>query len=633
MFGFYKIAVASIKLALANPRENAKEIINIAREADSNSAAIVLFPELTLIGYSVGDLIFQASLLNAQNKAIDDILNATKKFNVIIVFGVALKFKDRLYNCALITKNGKILAVIPKSFIPNRQEYYEARYFNSGKDIKEQFIEINGSVVDFGVDILFSDSDNLTFGIEICEDLWATTPPSNAQAEAGANLILNLSASNEIIGKANYRAELVKTQSARLICAYAYASSSLGESSTDTIFSGDLIISEYGAILARDRELSFDSKILYSTIDLQRVSNIRLNDTSYNQARQEEFRVVHLSNINRAEDIKRVYNPHPFVPKSSKLRAEVCEEITNIQAYALIRRMNQAGIKKAVIGVSGGLDSTLALLSTHKAFKIMGWDSSDIIAITMPGFGTTTTTKSSATILCKKLNVTLKEIDITKLAQEEFKAIEHDLDDLSVTYENVQARARTSILMNSANKLGGLVIGTGDLSEIALGWNTYNGDHMSMYALNSGIPKTLVKYIIEYYATVEDDLKDVLEQILNTPVSPELLPNNNDKIVQVTEDIIGPYELHDFFLYHFIRENFSPKKILFIAVKAFEGKYVEATIKKWLRVFIKRFFIQQFKRSCMPDGPMVGTVSLSPRANWRMPSDASFKEFLQELEE
>jgi len=633
MFGFYKIAVASIKLALGNPRENAKEIINIAREADSKSAAIVLFPELTLIGYSVGDLIFQASLLNEQNKAIDDILNATKKFNVIIVFGVALKFKDRLYNCALISKNGKILAVIPKSFIPNRQEYYEARYFNSGKDIKEQFIEINGSVVDFGVDILFSDSDNLTFGIEICEDLWATTPPSNAQAEAGANLILNLSASNEIIGKANYRAELVKTQSARLICAYAYASSSLGESSTDTIFSGDLIISEYGAILARDRELSFDSKILYSTIDLQRVSNIRLNDTSYNQARQEEFRVVHLSNINRAEDIKRVYNPHPFVPKSSKLRAEVCEEITNIQAYALIRRMNQAGIKKAVIGVSGGLDSTLALLSTHKAFKIMGWDSSDIIAITMPGFGTTTTTKSSATILCKKLNVTLKEIDITKLAQEEFKAIEHDLDDLSVTYENVQARARTSILMNSANKLGGLVIGTGDLSEIALGWNTYNGDHMSMYALNSGIPKTLVKYIIEYYATVEDDLKDVLEQILNTPVSPELLPNNNDKIVQVTEDIIGPYELHDFFLYHFIRENFSPKKILFIAVKAFEGKYVEATIKKWLRVFIKRFFIQQFKRSCMPDGPMVGTVSLSPRANWRMPSDASFKEFLQELEE
>jgi len=633
MFGFYKIAVASIKLALGNPRENAKEIINIAREADSKSAAIVLFPELTLIGYSVGDLIFQASLLNEQNKAIDDILNATKKFNVIIVFGVALKFKDRLYNCALISKNGKILAVIPKSFIPNRQEYYEARYFNSGKDIKEQFIEINGSVVDFGVDILFSDSDNLTFGIEICEDLWATTPPSNAQAEAGANLILNLSASNEIIGKANYRAELVKTQSARLICAYAYASSSLGESSTDTIFSGDLIISEYGAILARDRELSFDSKILYSTIDLQRVSNIRLNDTSYNQARQEEFRVVHLSNINRAEDIKRVYNPHPFVPKSSKLRAEVCEEITNIQAYALIRRMNQAGIKKAVIGVSGGLDSTLALLSTHKAFKIMGWDSSDIIAITMPGFGTTTTTKSSATILCKKLNVTLKEIDITKLAQEEFKAIEHDLDDLSVTYENVQARARTSILMNSANKLGGLVIGTGDLSEIALGWNTYNGDHMSMYALNSGIPKTLVKYIIEYYAIVEDDLKDVLEQILNTPVSPELLPNNNDKIVQVTEDIIGPYELHDFFLYHFIRENFSPKKILFIAVKAFEGKYDEATIKKWLKVFIKRFFTQQFKRSCMPDGPMVGTVSLSPRANWRMPSDASFKEFLQELEE
>ena len=447
----------------------------------------------------------------------------------------------------------------------------------------------------------------------------------------GANLILNLSASNEIIGKAEYRRELVRTQSARGVCVYAYASSSLGESSTDTIFSGDLLIAEYGSLIAQDSKLSFESKILYTTIDLERVTNIRISDTSFSQIPQSSFREIEITNLPQITKIERFVNPYPFVPRDQKVREQRCEEVTDIQAYALIRRMQQARIQKAVIGISGGLDSTLALLSTHKAFRIMGWDTKDILCYTMPGFGTTSRTKRSAHKLCKLLNVTLKEVDITELALKEFKAIEHNKEDLDVTYENVQARARTSILMNSANKYGGLVIGTGDLSEIALGWSTYNGDHMSMYALNCGIPKTLVRYIIEYYVESEPQLKEVLRSILETPVSPELLPSYEDTIVQETESIIGPYELHDFFLYHFIRESFTPKKILFLATIAFKEKYSEAEIKKWLQLFIKRFFTQQFKRSAIPDGPMVGTISLSPRANWRMPSDSDFEIFLEDL--
>jgi len=629
MFGFYRVATISPKLSLTNPNANANEIITLIKEANTKEASIALFSELTLTGYTAGDLFFQNRLYNAQIEALQNILEATKDLKIISVLGIALKFKNRLYNTAIVIQNGKILGVVPKSFIPNKQEFYEQRHFVSGVDIKEEFIEIAGQIVDFGVDLLFSNNE-LIFGIEICEDLWATTPPSNAQAEAGANLILNLSASNEIIGKAEYREELVRTQSSRLICAYAYASSGIGESGSDTIFSGDLIISEYGRILARDNNFSFNSKILYADIDCNRVSNIRYLDTSYSQSKPTEFRVIPLNTLNIPTQIKRSYNPHPFVPRKKEQQEQRSQEITNIQAYALLRRMKAAHIKRAIIGISGGLDSTLALLSTHKAFKIAKWNTKDIICYTMPGFGTTSRTLNNAIKLCNLLDVTLKEVSIKDIAKLEFKAIEHDESDLSVTYENVQARARTSILMNSANKLGGLVIGTGDLSEIALGWSTYNGDHMSMYGLNSGIPKTLVKYLIEYFA--KNELEEVLTDILDTPVSPELLPNQNDKITQVTEDIVGPYELHDFFLYHFIREAFSPKKILYIANLAFKDKYNETTIKKWLKVFIKRFFTQQFKRNVMPDGIMVGTISLSPRANWRMPSDASFEGFLEELE-
>jgi len=631
MLGFYKIATSCPKLTLANPKTNAKEIIALAKKANSQEATIILFPELALIGYSVGDLIFQSKLLDSQLKALEEILEASKSLNIISVMGIALSYYSRLYNCAVVIQNGKILGVVPKTYLPNKQEFYEARHFNSGIEIRNAKVTILNQDIPFGVDLLFSDSKNMLFGIEICEDLWAVTPPSNNLASSGANLILNLSASNEIVGKGWYREELVRTQSARAVCAYVYASSNLGESSTDTIFSGDLIIAEYGSIISKDSTLSFNSKIEYGTIDLERITNIRHSDTSFNQVLQSELRVIQLEPLNNLSKVERYFNSHPFVPKDENQREQRCQEITNIQAYALIRRMRHAHIKKAVIGISGGLDSTLALLSTHKAFEIMGWDFKDIICYIMPGFGTTSKTLKNAITLCNTLGVIIKEIDIKDICLQEFKAIEHNKDTHNVTYENVQARARTSILMNSANRLSGLVIGTGDLSEIALGWSTYNGDHMSMYALNSGIPKTLIRYIIRYYANSNASLKDVLTNILNTPVSPELLPSKDDKITQETEEIVGPYELHDFFLYHFIRDSFSAKKILHIAQIAFKEKYDKDTIKKWLKLFIKRFFTQQFKRSCIPDGPMVGTISLSPRANWRMPSDSDYTIFLEDL--
>ncbi len=632
MFGFYNIAVAAPKLTLANPYKNLKSILELVADASKNRASVLLLSELTLIGYSVGDILFQQSLLRSQKEALLELCKQTKDIDTIIVVGYAMLHNNRLYNTAIVLQDGKILGIVPKSFIPNKQEFYELRYFVSGKELTNSYTNHFGDSVPFGVDLLFSDNSGMKFGIEICEDLWAVTPPSNQMVANGANLILNLSASNEIIGKAEYRRELVRTQSARGICAYAYASSSLGESSTDTIFSGDLLVAEYGSIVAQDGRLTFENKILYATVDLERVSNLRISDSSFSQMPQSNYREIEFKALPKVEKIERFVNPHPFVPNNPKLREQRCEEITDIQAYALIRRMQQAQIKKAVLGISGGLDSTLALLSTHKAFSLMGWDTKDILCYTMPGFGTTSRTKQSAHKLCELLNVTLKEVDITELALKEFEAIEHNKETLDVTYENVQARVRTSILMNSANKNGGLVIGTGDLSEIALGWSTYNGDHMSMYALNCGIPKTLIRYIIEYYAQSKIELQEVLTTILETPVSPELLPSQEDTITQETESIIGPYELHDFFLYHFIRESFSPKKILFLASQAFSDKYSHEEIKKWLRLFIKRFFTQQFKRSAIPDGPMVGTISLSPRANWRMPSDSDFEIFLKDID-
>jgi NAD+ synthase (glutamine-hydrolysing) len=630
MYGYYRVASAVNKTTIANPSKNAKEIISLIKEAYIQKVSIIVFPELTLSGYSASDLLHNPTLQQAQLEALGYILKETSNISTTAIIGSSIEYKNRLYNCAIVIQKGKIVGIVPKTYIPNKKEFYEKRYFNSGEKIKDTTISILNQTVPFGVDLLFFDDYELVVGIEICEDLWAITPPSNTLASNGANLICNLSASNELIGKAQYRQELVRTQSARLICGYIYSSAGVGESSTDTIFGGDAMICEYGSLVAQNSRFNQQSHLISADIDISKLKALRKMETSYEESLYTNLREIKLSTLPKIEKIQRYINPHPFVPSKYDDKKSRCEEIVNIQAHSLIKRLLHTGIKKAVIGISGGLDSTLALLSTHKAFEIMNWDYRDIIAITMPGFGTTSRTKNNATLLCEALGVTLKEIDITPICRLEFDAISHDIDEHSVTYENVQARARTSILMNLANKEGGLVIGTGDLSEIALGWSTYNGDHMSMYALNSGIPKTLIRYVIEYFKS-NPNISTIIDDILDTPISPELLPHDNDKITQETEDIVGPYELHDFFLYHFIKYGASPSKIRYLAKKAFKDKYDIDTITKWLKLFIRRFFTQQFKRSCMPDGPKVGTISLSPRADWRMSSDSDMSLWLEEL--
>ncbi len=630
MHGFYRIASAVNQTTIANPKQNAKAVIALIKEAHQKEVSVVVFPELTLTGYTASDLFFQQTLYHAQNDALQSILDATRSIETIAVIGVALLDANRLYNCAVVIQNGKILGITPKSYLPNHKEFYEKRQFASGRDIVRSTIGFLNAEVPFGVDLLFSDGKELVLGVEICEDLWAVTPPSNHMASNGANLIVNLSASNELIGKSEYRETLVRGQSATAICAYAYSSSGVGESTTDTVFGGDALICEYGSLLARAERFALESQLISADVDLQKLIWLRLVESSFTDGRRKKVRTIKVDTLPRIRSLERFIDAHPFVPGNPDEKSHRCDEIVHIQAHGLIKRMTHAHITKAVIGISGGLDSTLALLSTHKAFEMMGWDSSDIIAVTMPGFGTTSRTKNNAVKLCEALGVTLKEVDITELSLREFDAIGHDREEHSVTYENVQARARTSILMNMANKEGGLVIGTGDLSEIALGWSTYNGDHMSMYALNAGIPKTLIQYVIDYF-TRNPGIAPILHDILTTPISPELLPHDSDRITQETESIVGPYELHDFFLYHIIKYGARPDKVFFLARKAFGDKYSDDIIKKWLTLFIKRFFTQQFKRSCMPDGPKVGTISLSPRADWRMPSDADMQAWLDTL--
>ena len=631
MYGYYRVAAAVNHTTVANPHKNAQEILALIQEAKQKEVSVVVFPELTLTGYTASDLFGNQTLLHAQNEALEYILKNIESIDTVAVIGIALIEADRLYNCAAVLQQGKMLGIVPKSYLPNKKEFYDKRHFVSGRDIVRTTTEILGEEVPFGVDLLFNDGKEMTFGVEICEDLWAVTPPSNHMASNGANLLLNLSASNELIGKHAYREELVRTQSARCMAAYVYSSSGVGESTTDTVFGGHAIIAEYGSTLVQNKRFSMESHLITADVDLEKLRWLRLNESSYGDARRKKTRTVRLGTLPQISSIERSIDPTPFVPSAYADKTERCEEIVQIQSHALIKRMTHTHIQKAVIGISGGLDSTLALLSTHKAFEMMGWDSSNIIAVTMPGFGTTSRTKNNAVTLCKALGVTLKEVDITELSLKEFDAIGHDPSEHSVTYENVQARARTSILMNMANREGGLVIGTGDLSEISLGWSTYNGDHMSMYALNSGIPKTLIRYVIEYFKSNEK-IAAIIDDILNTPISPELLPHKEDEITQETEQIVGPYELHDFFLYHFIKYGARPQKIRYLAMKAFDTKYDEETITKWLRLFIKRFFTQQFKRSCMPDGPKVGTISLSPRADWKMPSDADMHHWIESLE-
>jgi NAD+ synthase (glutamine-hydrolysing) len=632
MFGFYRIGAAVPELHLADPARNAQEILRLYREASRERMAAVVFPELSLTGYSVADLFFQERLYRAQNEALERLLEESLTIDTLAAVGMMLRVDDRLYNCAAVIQRGEILGIVPKSYLPEKREFYEKRWFLSGRDVVGQTVRFLGREIPFGVDLLFTDEEELILGVEICEDLWTLTPPSNQMAANGANVILNLSASNELVGKAAYRSELVRTQSARLICAYAYASSGPGESSTDTVFGGDCMIAEYGALLSRGERFRFESQLIAADVDLQKLSGLRMAETGYGDVRRKPVRRIPVAPLPRPETLRRSVDPHPFVPGNPEERSQRCEEITAIQAHALIRRMKQAHIRRAVLGISGGLDSTLALLATWKAFRIMGRDPSEILAVTMPGFGTTGRTHANAVKLCQTLGVELREIPIRELALAEFDAIGHDPETHDVTYENVQARARTEILMNLANMENGLVIGTGDLSEIALGFSTYNGDHMSMYALNAGIPKTLIRYLVEYYAQAHPELGEVLRDILATPVSPELLPAKEGEIAQKTEEIVGPYELHDFFLYHFVKYGAEPKKILYLAMQAFKDRYDETTLKKWLRLFLRRFFTQQFKRSCMPDGPKVGTISLSPRADWRMPSDANVDAWMEELD-
>jgi NAD+ synthase (glutamine-hydrolysing) len=629
MHGFYRVAAAVNKTIVANPEENAIEILKLMAEASQENVTVITFPELTLTGYTASDLFFNHTLLQKQYDSLESLLIASKHISTVAIIGFALLHKNRLYNTAIVIQNGTILGLVPKSYLPNKKEFYEKRQFNSGVDIQNETIELFNTQTPLGTELLFEVNSEFCFGIEICEDLWSVTPPSNQQAINGANVIFNLSASNELIGKKEYREELVRTQSARCMAAYVYSSCGVGESTTDTLFGGHAIICEYGSTLVQNERFNRNSHLITADIDLQKLNYLRLSESTFNDLAITPHKIIKLKKIPKSTTLNRFVSAYPFVPSQHRKKEERCEEIIHIQAYSLIKRMEHTNIKKAIIGISGGLDSTLALLSTHKAFEIMGWEYENIIAITMPGFGTTSRTKNNAIELCNALGVTLRSVDITAISLKEFEAIGHDVNDHSITYENVQARARTSILMNTANREGGLVIGTGDLSEIALGWSTYNGDHMSMYALNCGIPKTLIQYVIEFFKENEA-ISHIIDDILDTPISPELLPHSEDEIVQETESIVGPYELHDFFLYHLIKYGASPSKILFLAKHAFED-YDEETIKKWLKKFVWRFFTQQFKRSCIPDGPKVGTISLSPRADWRMASDIDVKIWLDEL--
>ncbi|BCD68458.1 NAD(+) synthase [Nitratiruptor sp. YY09-18] len=622
MFGFVKVAAVSPKLHLGDIEANVQEITTIVKE--HSDVAIFLFPELSITGYTLQDLFYSQILKKKVWEGLKEL--AKVALDRILIIGAPLWHNDRLYNCAVVLQDGKIRGVVPKSYLPAYREFYEKRWFSSGKHISSYIDDIP-----FGVDLLF-ESDGVVFGIEICEDLWSVTPPSLYQAAAGAHIIFNLSASDEIVGKHAYRKELVVSQSARGVCGYVYASSGIGESSQDLLFGGSTLIAENGILLAEGERFSFDSVITKADIDVEKLRHIRLAETSFKDAEQKDFRKVILAQLPKTP-INRSFDPHPFVPKSRSLRDERCEEIFAIQSSALARRILHIGKEtKLVIGVSGGLDSTLALLVCVEACKRLDKSLEDIVAISMPGFGTTKGTKNAAQTLAVKLGVTFKEISIKESVAKHLENIGHS-GQSDVTFENAQARERTQILMDEANMVGGIVVGTGDMSEIALGFSTYNGDQMAMYNVNAGVPKTLVRYVIAWVASKNSDLQETLDQIINQPISPELLPAKDDEMVQRTEEIIGPYELHDFFLYNFVKYGATPKRILFMAKRAFKEQYDEATIRKWLRVFIKRFFVYQFKRDPMPDGVKVGTIALSPRGDWRMPSDATVQMWLKELEE
>ncbi|RAV03433.1 NAD(+) synthase [Paenibacillus sp. YN15] len=641
-YGFARVAAASPELKVADCAFNAAKIIEAIADAAKAQAEYLVLPELCITGYTCGDLFMQRTLLDAAKTSLSHIAASTAGHSMIVILGLPLDIRGRLFNCAAVVQNGELLGLVPKSCIPGYSEFYEPRWFAAAEELETDTLLINGKTVPIGSDLMFAcrEDANLLFGVEICEDLWVPIPPSSRLAQAGAVLLFNPSASNELVGKADYRRQLVSAQSASCVAAYVYASSNTGESSTDVVFGGHSLIAENGQILAESERFTHETRLTVADIDIPRLHYSRSVMGTFRAGKGAgDYRVIGFAHPAAADaeprQLVRQVAPNPFVPGNPLLRDERCQEILSIQTSGLMKRIRHIGIKQAVIGISGGLDSTLALLVAVRAMQRLGRPASDVLAVTMPGFGTTNRTYDNAVGLIKALGASMMVVDIKAACLQHFADIGHDKDVHDLTYENVQARERTQILMDLANKNGGIVIGTGDLSELALGWCTYNGDHMSMYGVNGGIPKTLIKFVVQWYADHEADdaAKGFLHDIIATGISPELLPPSpTGEIAQLTENILGPYDVHDFYLYYMLRTGAPPAKILYLAEQAFAGVFTREQLVSWMRVFYSRFFSQQFKRSCLPDGPKVGTVSLSPRGDWRMPSDASAALWLKEVE-
>ncbi|MBR6841650.1 MAG: NAD(+) synthase [Prevotella sp.] len=636
-YGFVNVAAAVPMVKVADVAYNVEQIKSLITQAEEQSVEVIVFPELCITGYTCQDLFKEQLLLDQAEQGIIQLLDFSRKLDIISIVGLPVIINGLLYNCAVVLQGGQVLGIVPKTYLPNYGEFYEKRWFASAQDLNPTDIYFAGNPIHVSADpLLFVTGDGVKFGVEICEDVWAPIPPSNNLALAGADIIFNLSASDELIGKHAYLKSLLAQQSARTISGYVYASSGFGESTQDVVYGGNAIIFENGKLLIEGKRFSFDPQLKSYQIDVEKLRAERRENTTFiNAQRRAHANEIMTKSVAPHEfKLTRYVNPHPFIPADTDMQSS-CEEILNIQVAGLAKRLHHIRGTKAVIGISGGLDSTLALLVTVKAFDKLGLDRKGILGITMPGFGTTDRTYHNALKLMETLGVTIREISIAKAVTQHFEDIGHDAKIHDITYENSQARERTQILMDVANKENAIVVGTGDLSELALGWATYNGDHMSMYGVNAGVPKTLIRYLVSYVAG--EMATETLLDIIDTPISPELIPaDEQGNIKQKTEDLVGPYELHDFFIYYYLRYGFSPKKIYLLALRAFcnpdDGKqlYDETTIKKWLTTFCRRFFNQQFKRSCLPDGPKVGSVSLSPRGDWRMPSDASSALWLNE---
>lgn len=638
-YGYVKVSAAVPLVSVADTKYNVEQIIALAHRAHDEGAEITVFPELCITGYTCGDLFTQQTLLQETEAGVAQFAQATSGNDTIYIIGAPIYVCGALYNCALVVQQGKILGIVPKCYIPNYGEFNERRWFSTGYNLRmEDNIQYAGQSVHIGSYQIFH-TGRYAFGVEICEDLWSVTPPSSALALQGAEIIFNLSASDEVTGKHDYLRSLIAQQSARCMAGYVYSSCGYGESTTDLVFAGKAFVAENGKILTEAKRFCFDAHLLCSEIDLDKLRMERRGNTTFATAQADLYPKathIHTAPINDREcTLTRTYSRLPFVPQGDLLDAH-CDEILNTQVAALAKRLTHIHCSKVVIGISGGLDSTLALLATVRTFDCLKLPRTGIIGITMPGFGTTDRTYQNALAMMEQLGISQREISIKDACIQHFSDIGHDLNIHDTTYENSQARERTQLLMDVANRENAIVLGTGDLSELALGWATYNGDHMSMYGINAGIPKTLVRHLVEWEAThtYHGDISRILLDVVNTPISPELIPAKEDgTIKQKTEDLVGPYELHDFFIYHFMRSGYTPSKIFYLACRTFEGEYDKATIKKWLTTFFRRFFQQQFKRSCLPDGPKVGSVSLSPRGDWRMPSDASAARWIEECEQ